>query len=113
LRLVEQARPITQAPHPTSPRQEWGEGKTAPIFTDARRWVPERREPYRVASLVLLVGDLLAARHFGQGLVNIRLAHVVVAFVKRPLGHVFVNELTGRLFDRRKNAARYARFFGF
>ena len=60
---------------------------------------------------MLLDGDLLAARHFGQGFVNIRLRPCeVVAFVKRALGQGFVDELTGRLFDRSKIAARYARF---
>ena len=71
----------------------------------------ERREPCRVASLVLFEGDLLAARHFGQGFVNIRLRPCdAVARVKRESGQGFVNELTGCLFDRSKIAARYARF---
>jgi hypothetical protein len=60
---------------------------------------------------MLFKSDFLAARNLGQSFVNVGLRpRHIVAFLERTLGDAFGNELSRRLFDRSKIAARHAGF---
>jgi hypothetical protein len=60
---------------------------------------------------VLLEGDFLAARNFGQSFVDIGFRPgQIVALVEGALGQGLVDELPGRIFDGSKIVARHVRF---